>query len=184
MSAARITPADAPYEASIDEAFSRITPPGTEPLKLFRTLARNPRVLQRMFAGSLLDRGSIDLRDREVVILRTCARCGSEYEWGVHVSFFARRAELSYVEISATLRSSPGDAVWSARDAGLIELADELHDTAQVSDALWGRLAAHFSHEQILELIAVAGYYHAISFVTNAARVELEDAAARFSDYA
>lgn len=184
MSAPRITPAEAPYEASIEQAFARITPPGTEPLKLFRTLARNPRVLQRMFAANLLDRGNIELRDREIIILRTCARCGSEYEWGVHVAIFAKRAELSSAEISATLRTPPGDAAWTARDASLIKLADELHDTARVSDPLWNRLAAHFSHEQILELIALAGYYHTISFVTNAARVELEAGAARFGDHA
>ena len=184
MTASRITPADAPYDAAIEQAFARITPPGTEPLKLFRTMARNPRVMQRMFAGGLLDRGSIELRDREIIILRTCARCGSEYEWGVHVAYFGKRAQFSAAEISATLRVPFDDAAWSARDANLIEVADELHDAAGISDPLWSRLAAHFTHEQILELIALAGYYHAISFVTNAARVELEAGAARFADYA
>ena len=46
-----------------------------ESLHLFRTQAHNPRVLQRMFAGNLLDAGAIDQRTRELVILRTCARC-------------------------------------------------------------------------------------------------------------
>jgi hypothetical protein len=55
MTAPRIAPVDAPYEAPIAEAFARIMPPGREPLKLFRTMARSPRVLQRMFAGGLLD---------------------------------------------------------------------------------------------------------------------------------
>ncbi|WP_426104600.1 hypothetical protein [Massilia sp. TSP1-1-2] len=80
MAAARIAPLDAPFEAAIADTFARYLPPGLEPLKLFRTQANNPRVLQRMFAGNLLDKGSIDQRTRELVILRTCARCGSEYE--------------------------------------------------------------------------------------------------------
>jgi hypothetical protein len=60
-------------------------PEGVPPLLLFRTLAVNERVFHRVMAGGLLDRGSLTLRERELVIDRTCFRCGSEYEWGVHV---------------------------------------------------------------------------------------------------
>jgi hypothetical protein len=48
-----------------------------------------------VMAGGLLDRGSIGLRDRAIVIDRACARCGSEYEWGVHVALFAARVGLT-----------------------------------------------------------------------------------------
>lgn len=180
MPESRIAPLEAPYEQSIAEAFGRITPPGREPLKLFRTMARNPRVLQRMFAGNLLDKGSIELRDRELVILRTCARCGSEYEWGVHVAFFAKRAGLDERQIAATRAAEPDGTALSARDALLFELVDALHDEADVPDAAWNRLAAHFTPEQLLELIALTGYYHTISFMTNALRIDLEIGAARF----
>ena len=44
--------------------------------------------------GGLLDKGHLTLRQREIVIDRVTARCGSEYEWGVHVAFFAKRAGL------------------------------------------------------------------------------------------
>lgn len=178
MSVPRITPIEAPYDPAIAEMFARVMPPGMEPLKLFRTMARSPRILQRMFAGSLLDKGPVALRDREIVILRTCARCGSEYEWGVHVAMFAERAGLSEQEIAASIGGDAG--LWPARERALIELVDELHDTAQLSDAGWNALAAHFSPEQVLELIALVGYYHTISFMTNACRVDLESTAARF----
>lgn len=177
----RITPVDAPYEASIEQVFSSIMP-GREPLKLFRTMARNPRVLQRMFAGNLLDRGSIAMRDREIMILRTCARCNSEYEWGVHVALFAERAGLSKQEVAATRHREPADDAWPARDMALIRLADELHDQSTASDPTWASLATHYTQEQALELIALAGYYHAIAFVTNATRVDLESFAPRFED--
>lgn len=180
MSAPRITPAEAPFEASIAESFARVMPPGMEPLKLFRTMARNPRVVRRMFAGSLLDKGTISLRDREIVILRTCARCRSEYEWGVHVAMFARRAGLSEQEIAATCDSADSGAVWPPHDATLIRLIDELHDGASVSDAAWADLMQFHTEEQALEIIALTGYYHTISFMTNAARIELESYAPRF----
>ena len=178
MPVPRIAPIEAPYDPAIAEIFARVMPAGVEPLKLFRTMARSPRILQRMFAGGLLDKGPVALRDREIVILRTCARCGSEYEWGVHVAMFTKRAGLSEPEIAASIGRDAGP--WPARERALIGLVDELHDTAQLSDAGWNALAAHFSSEQVLELIALVGYYHTISFMTNACRVDLESTAARF----
>jgi hypothetical protein len=179
---ARIAPAEAPYEQSISESLARVMPPGMEPLVLFRTMARNPRVLQRLFAGNLLDQGSIALRQREILILRTCARCGSEYEWGVHVTLFSKRAGLNKEEIAATLEPvvSP---MWSESDAALIGLADELHAGAALSDTAWDRLIAQRTAEQVLEMIALCGYYHTISFMTNATRLEPENFAARFEQY-
>src|SRR4029450_13594066 len=103
MATARITPLDPPYSAAVSAALEAIMPRGVAPLAVFRTLAVNERVFLRVMAGGLLDRGSITLREREIVIDRTCARCGSEYEWGVHIAFFAERVRLTDAEIAGTL---------------------------------------------------------------------------------
>jgi alkylhydroperoxidase family enzyme len=91
----RIQPAVAPYSAPVASSLERIMPDGVPPLLLFRTLAVNERVFLRMMTGGLLDRGTLTLRERELVIDRTCFRCGSEYEWGVHVAFFGARVGLT-----------------------------------------------------------------------------------------
>lgn len=180
MPTTRIAPLEAPYEDAVAEAFTQFLPPGMEPLKLFRTQAHNPRVLQRMFAGNLLDQGAIDLRTRELVILRTCARCGSEYEWGVHVALFSRHAGLSAADVAATMGKHDEHGALPLHVALLFRAVDELHDTSSISDALWHELAQHYSSAQIVELIALIGNYHAISFMTNAARIDLETFAPRF----
>jgi alkylhydroperoxidase family enzyme len=61
-----------------------------------------------------------------------------------------------------------------------VRLADELHDTASVSDALWVQLAEHWDDAQLIELIATAGFYHLVSFIANAAGVQPEPYAERF----
>lgn len=183
MSTPRIVPLEAPYEDSIAAEFNRLLP-GMEPLKLFRTQAHNPRVLQRMFAGNLLDKGSIDLRARELVILRTCARCRSEYEWGVHVALFSERAKLTSAEVAMTLVNHQELSSLPVQEALLLKVVDELHDTSTISDGLWDELTRHYSSAQILEIIALTGNYHTVSFVTNAARVDLEAFAPRFDAYA
>ena len=103
----RLAPLEAPFSPDVEKTLEALMPPGVPPLLLFRTIAHNPRVLAKIRAGNLLDRGSIERRDRELVILRTCARCGSEYEWGVHVSVFARRFGLSEEEIASNQMMAP-----------------------------------------------------------------------------
>ena len=180
MTEARIAPLESPYSPAVQEALDRIMPPGVPPLALFRTLAVNERVFLRVMAGGLLDRGSISLREREIVIDRTCARCGSEYEWGVHVAFFAERVGLTAAQVAATCAPEPAAGAFPERERLLLRLVDALHDRARVDDALWAALRAHWTDPQLVELIALAGFYHLISFVTTALRIPPEPYGARF----
>src|SRR5271155_5934875 len=91
----RVDPVAPPYTPDLQAVFDKIMPPGVPPLSLFTTLARVPRVYDRFRAGSLLDRGPVSLRHREIVIDRTCARWGGGYELGVHLAFFGERVGLT-----------------------------------------------------------------------------------------
>jgi alkylhydroperoxidase family enzyme len=176
----RIAPLEPPYPAEMQAAFDTLMR-GAPPLNLFRTVARNPRVLQRMMAGGLLDRGSIPLRTRELMILRTCARCGAEYEWGVHVASFGAKAGWTPAQLHSTVHGNGGDACWDRHDDRLVmRLADELHATGTVRDSLWNELCAHFAADQLIEIVMVAGLYHAVSFMVNAMGVERESFAPGF----
>jgi len=173
MSAPRIAPIDPPYPPDVQAEFDKLMR-GAPPLLLFRTMARNPRVLQRMMTGGLLDRGSVSLRSRELMILRTCARCGAEYEWGVHVSVFGGKAEWTGGQIHSTVHGRADDPCWSLEDRLVIRLADQLHDTNRVDDTLWEAISGHFAADQLVELIALAGLYHAVSYMVNAIGVQRE----------
>jgi 4-carboxymuconolactone decarboxylase len=180
----RIPPLDPPYRPQIEEALRKWMPPGaeTEPLKLFRTLNIHEQLASRMrpLGAGILGHGLVEPREREIVIHRTCARAGAEYEWGVHVVAFGKPLGLSDAQIAATVRGGADDPAWSESDAALVALADELYDTATVSDELWARLTTHFSDEQLLELLVTAGWYRLIAYVINAVGVEREPWAARF----
>ena len=70
---ARIAPVKPPFSEDIKAVFDRIMPPGTPPLALFTTLARDARLFERLRGGALLDKGHLTLRQREVVIDRVTA---------------------------------------------------------------------------------------------------------------
>jgi alkylhydroperoxidase family enzyme len=56
----------------------------------------------------------------------------------------------------------------------LVRLADELHDTISVSDALWNDLRTTFSDEAILQLLLMAGYYRTVAYLANGLQLPLE----------
>lgn len=176
----RIAPATEPYDSRVATDLARIMPPGIAPLVLFRTLARSPRVFAKMFAGGFLDKGPLSLRQRELVIDRTTARLGCEYEWGVHAAFFAERAGLKASELAATVHGSAAQACWQPGERALLDLVGDLVDSRRISETTWTDLAAHFDDAQILEAIALVGYYHSISFLCNGLELPLESYAARF----
>jgi alkylhydroperoxidase family enzyme len=184
---ARIPPLSEPYAPEVADRLRQLMPPGVEPIGLFRTFAHNLPMAAGLnawgsyYLSSLL---SLTLRDRELVIDRVTARCGCEYEWGVHVAVYAEKVGLTAEQLRSITHGRPADPCWSPRDALVIEAVDALHDTATIPDALWARLEAEFKAAELLDLTLLAGWYHAISYAANAARVELEEWAPRFSDHA
>jgi 4-carboxymuconolactone decarboxylase len=180
MSAQRLHALEPPYAADTQKLFDLVMPEGMDPLKLFRTLAANQRIFPRFMRAGVLDKGPVAIRDRELVIHRTTARCGSEYEWGVHVSAFGRPLGFSDDLIRATVTADADDPIWSEEQAALVRMCDQLHDTQSISDDLWKELSGHFTDEQLVELIYLVGLYHTVSFLTNGLKIELEEFGERF----
>jgi len=177
---ARIAPAIAPFSEEVQAWLDRTMPAGEAPLALFTTLARDERLFKKIFAGGLIDRGHLTLRQREIVIARTTALCHSEYEWGVYVSFFANRVGLNEEQLGSLVHGDAEDTCWNSGERVLIRMCDELHRTCSVSDQLWTELRAEHSEQAMLELLMLAGFYRTISYLTNALELPLEAFGARF----
>ena len=119
----RIAPLSPPYAPEIQEQFDRIMR-GAPPLVLFRVMAGQPRAWEKFRGGSLLDRGPLSLREREIVIDRTCALNGCEYEWGVHVTAFAQAAHLADEQIRATVLGDADAPCWSEAERAMLAAVD------------------------------------------------------------
>jgi alkylhydroperoxidase family enzyme len=176
----RLTPAQPPFSPAVQGFLDRIMPPGVPPLTLFTTLARDPRLFERFTAGGLLDRGHLTMRQRELVIARVTARCGSEYEWGVHVTMFGPRVGLTDAALLSLVHGSPDDPCWTEAERSLLRLCDSLHASCDVSDELWSELREQHSEEALLELLLLCGFYRTVSYLTNGLRLAPERFAARF----
>lgn len=147
----------------------RFQPDGPD-LNLFATLARHPRLLKRWsaFGGVLLLRGALPARDREVLILRTAANCGADYEWGHHLDIGAATG-LTRPEMDAL--AGPDAA---SVDAVLVAAADELHADGVIGDDTWAALAARYDEEQLIEVPMVVGQYHLVAFTLRSLGIQRE----------
>ena len=175
----RIAPLKPPYAPEINEQFDRIMR-GAPPLMLFRVMAGHERAWGKFRAGSLLERGPLSLREREIVIDRTCALNRCEYEWGVHVTAFAGPARLTDDEVRATVLGEAEAPCWSEAERAMIAAVDALHHRATLDDAEFKALAAHYDDDKVLEIILLCGFYRTVSYLANGLDLPLEANAARF----
>ena len=89
----RIAPLEPPYDDEQVQVLELLGPP----IAFFRVLARRPDLARGITGWGhyyLSRRSALTLRQRELVIDRVTARCGADYEWGVHVAAFADKAGL------------------------------------------------------------------------------------------
>jgi alkylhydroperoxidase family enzyme len=181
----RISALQPPYEPDVEQQLRQLMPAGVPPIALFRTFAKNLPMTRAMHPWGRYELGrdfSLTLRDREIVIDRTCARTGCEYEWGVHVGYFAAKAGFTDAQLTSLTHGRPSDGCWPAdRDRLLIRAVDALHDTADLPDDLWAELSGTFDEPQLLDLILLTGWYRAISYLARATRMPLEPDAPTFA---
>jgi hypothetical protein len=93
---------------------------------------------------------------------------------GVHAALFAPATGRDAAWLAATWHGEADDPAFGARDALLVRLCDELHDTATVTDATWTALRATYADDELVELVCLAGFYHLVSFLCGAFAVESE----------
>ena len=170
---ARIPPLD---EGQLDEQqrelLAGVRVDGAPASNIFTTLVRHPGLFRRWLPlGGKLLAGKLPPRDRELLILRTAVLCRADYEWGQH-TLIARAVGISEAEIEQT-RSGP-DAGWDAFDAVLMRAADELHETARISDDTWKALSERYDERQLIEVPMLVGHYHMVAFALNTLGVPLE----------
>lgn len=176
----RLTIIDPPYSEEVEALLSRYPKRNGYLLKLFRVFANSTRFLRKGVLD-LLDRESpLTMRERELVILRVCAANNCEYEWGVHVAAFGQHAGFSEEQIRATRLGAAEDICWSPEETTLLAAIDELCQQGHMDEPTREAFQAIYTVEQQLEIFALCGNYHTVSFVANAAGLEGEDFGARF----
>lgn len=173
-----LKPLEAPFAPEIGQILASYPQQDGYILSLFRTFANSVRFLKKGVPNLLDKQSPLDLRTREIVILRTTANRNCEYEWGVHVAIFAKAAQFSDAQIQAT-RLGQSDC-WSPTELRLISAIDQLCDTGTLNLKTLARFQSDWSKEQQLEILALIGTYSTISYVANVAQLPPEAFSVKF----
>jgi alkylhydroperoxidase family enzyme len=149
-------------------------------LNLYKTMLNHPTLYgPRYKFGSYLQRDSLlPPKTRELLILRTAALTGAEYEWGHHVEA-AQKAGFSAAEIRR-IKSGPDASGWSEEHAAVLRAADELRRETFVSDRTWAMLAKHYDTKRLIEIIYTSGGYTMTALAINSLGIQLEPGFPRF----
>lgn len=124
------------------------------------------------FNNHLASASSLSKRERELLILRISWLRRSEYEFVQHV-VLGKNAGLSEAEIER-IQHGPDAAGWDPLEADLLRAADELHADARIQDPTWARLAAHFSTQQLMDVVFTVGCYDLLAKVFKTFGAQLE----------
>ena len=145
-----------------------------EPLNIFKTVIRHPKLLKRwmVFANHIMGKSSLPERERELIILRIGWLCRSGYEWSQHVEI-GLNCGLTNAEIDQ-IKEGAAHAQWSEVDKALLQATDELHNDAFITDDTWERLSKEFSEEQLMDIVFTVGNYNLVSMALNTLGVQLE----------
>jgi 4-carboxymuconolactone decarboxylase len=156
----------------IEQLVAAIAPPGREPAKTMAVLGRQPDLLSPFlgWAAALALNGVLSKRDHELLALRAASNCRSEFEWAEHAEY-ARAAGLTDAEIDAVAKRI-ADHNWTDAERALLQAADDLHATQDVSSGTWTRLAAHYDAPALVEILFVVGQYTLLSMFANAAGID------------
>lgn len=122
--------------------------------------------------GCLMFSSSIAARERELVILRTAASTGCDYEIHHH-RLLGAESGLDQAEIAAALDPTIAHE-WSSADRAILRVAEEVEARADVGDEAWEGLDGVLDDGQRLELLVLVGFYRLIAGVVNGTRVEID----------
>lgn len=117
---------------------------------------------------------TLSARERELLILRTGWLRQCKYEYVMHV-IIGLRVGLTEDDIERTQHGPDVDG-WLPEDALLVRACDELHASAQISDATWAGLSERYNHQQIMDIIFLVGCYEIIAMLVLSLRTPLETA--------
>jgi 4-carboxymuconolactone decarboxylase len=136
-------------------------------------LIKSPELLKRylMMTDYLRQKTSLPRRLNEMAILLEARIWDAQYEWWAHESL-ARKAGLSDT-IIADIRDGKRPASMQADETIVYDVVTELLNKRQLSDDTFDKAKQILGEQQVVDLVAVTGFYVMVSAVVIAGRVAI-----------
>jgi uncharacterized peroxidase-related enzyme len=146
----------------------------------WRPLGRSPNIMvaaHKLFFNLQGEKGGslTDVRDKELVAIKTSHMNGCDYCLGHNVDF-GQTVGLSLEQIQAACKPEYGESdVLSERQKALLRWTEAItRNTAEDDDEAFGAMKEHYSDAEIAELTLMSGLFNMWNRFTRALQIELE----------
>jgi alkylhydroperoxidase family enzyme len=141
---------------------------------IFATMGNNPEVLRGYLrcGNALWASCGLDVKTRELVILRCAYLKNSAYEWHQHVRI-GRDSGLSDAQMN-NLKDWAASNLYSPAERALLAYADSLNVSNHPGGAVYDALAKHFDPSTIVGVTILVAFYFATAAFLGALEVETE----------
>ncbi|MBR2813032.1 MAG: carboxymuconolactone decarboxylase family protein [Reyranella sp.] len=146
-------------------------------LNVYRTLLRHPQLasaVNHLLTTLLFTGNKLDVRLRELLIMRIGWTTGAKYEWTQHWHF-AERVGLPPEDVIA-VRDWRSSTRLSATDRAVLAAVDDTLEQGKISDSVWAECVQHIgSPEQLLEMVIAIGNWNMFSQLLRSIGIPLEE---------
>jgi len=138
-------------------------------------LIKSPELLKRylLMTDYLRQKTSLPHRLNEMAILLEARLWDAQYEWWAHEPL-ARKAGLAEAIIE-DIRAGKRPATMQADEAIVYEVVTELLNERRLSDATFTAAKQTLGEQQVVDLVAVTGFYVMVSTVIIAGQIAIPD---------
>lgn len=146
-------------------------------LNVYRTLLRHPQLasaVNHLLTTLLFTGNKLDIRLRELLIMRIGWTTGAKYEWTQHWHF-AERVGLPPEDVIA-VRDWRSSTRLNATDRAVLAAVDDTLEQGKISDSVWAECVQHIgSPEQLLEMVIAIGNWNMFSQLLRSIGIPLEE---------
>jgi alkylhydroperoxidase family enzyme len=125
------------------------------------------------FGTAILSKQKLAPDLRELIILTVARLEGGIYEWVQHVPI-GQRAGCSDAQIAALEALRFDDAAFDARAKAMLNLVREVVRDVKAREETVEAAKAHFSGQEIVEIILTTGFYMTMARMTETTRVDVD----------
>jgi 4-carboxymuconolactone decarboxylase len=145
-------------------------------INLFTMLANAPALAgpALRLGEAILTKGDLDAVVRELAILHTAQRTGTEYEWVQHEEI-ARLIGVGEERIEALRRGETDGAPFDARESLALRLVGAVLDGGTPPPELVTEVEREFGRAELIELMLVAGFYAMLGGVMRAVQLDVDN---------
>ncbi|MGW0535308.1 carboxymuconolactone decarboxylase family protein [Streptomyces sp. NPDC003032] len=144
-------------------------------INVYRILGHAPRSVTQIarLGAALFADGSLSAIDRELLILTYATGFEAEYEWAQHVPI-SGAVGVTDAQRTALRRKQYDADVFTPAQRALLDFAAAAAASPLVDEARHAAVAAHYTEEQIVETLVLAGFYYMLARVCTVLDVEID----------